>query len=144
MYRVDRDGGNKTQRIYKCHFSNALSKLIVDNGLEGLWRREKPDSSEFTRCDRSSGTRSRIDRIYTDIKIASNAKINHVMVSFTNHYNSTSIDRLKLEKIRGTLITLFYGSPSLSQLQRICLFIKNKKKQPLFSKRLVGICQILF
>ena len=39
---------------------------------------------------------------YTDIKIANNTKINHIMVSFTNHYNAISIDRLpsktKIEK----------------------------------------------
>ena len=36
----------------------------------------------------------RIDRIYTDIKIANNNKINHIMVSITDHYNAMSIDRL--------------------------------------------------
>ena len=46
----------------------ALSKLIIDNGLEDLWRRENPEISEFTRYDRSSGTRSRIGRVYTDKK----------------------------------------------------------------------------
>ena len=30
-------------------------------------------------------TRSRIDRVHTDIKIANNAKINHMMVSLTDH-----------------------------------------------------------
>ena len=29
----------------------------------------------------------------TDIKTTNNAKINHIMVSFTNHYNATSLDR---------------------------------------------------
>ena len=29
--------------------------------------------------------RSRIYRVYTDIKIANNTKINHIMVSFTDH-----------------------------------------------------------
>ena len=41
-----------------------------------LWRREDPDSLikiefthyEFTHSERSSGTRSRIDRVYTDVK----------------------------------------------------------------------------
>ena len=32
--------------------------------------------------------------IYTDVKIANNTNINHIMVSFTNHYNDISIDRL--------------------------------------------------
>ena len=51
------------------------------------------DSSEFTCYDRSSGTRSRIDWVYTDIKIASNTKINHIMVSFTDQNNAIFIDR---------------------------------------------------
>ena len=32
--------------------------------------------------------------IYTDIKIVNNTKIYHIMVSFTDHYNANSIDRL--------------------------------------------------
>ena len=55
---------------------------------------ENPDSSEFIHYDRFSGTRSRIDRVYTDKKIANNTKINHVMVSFTDHYNAISLERL--------------------------------------------------
>ena len=51
--KMDRDGKNKTQIHYWCCSSYALSKLIVDNGLEDLWRRENPDSPEFTCCDRS-------------------------------------------------------------------------------------------
>ena len=70
MDKIDRDGENKTQRLYRCCSNYALSKLIVDNGLEDLWRRENLDSPE----------------LYT--------KINHIMVSFTNHYNAISIDRL--------------------------------------------------
>ena len=38
MDKIDRDGENKTQRLYRCCSSYALSKLIVDNGLEDLWR----------------------------------------------------------------------------------------------------------
>ena len=44
---MERDIGNKTQRLYRCCSNYALSKLITDNGLEDLWRRENPDSSEF-------------------------------------------------------------------------------------------------
>ena len=40
-------------RFYWWCSSYALSKLIVDNGLDDLWRRENPDSPEFTLCDRS-------------------------------------------------------------------------------------------
>ena len=52
---MDRDGEKKTKRLYWCYSSYALSKLIVDNGLEDLSRRENPDSSELTRYDRSFG-----------------------------------------------------------------------------------------
>ena len=88
---MERDGRNKT--LCKCHFSYALSKLIMDNGLEDLWRRQNPDSYEFTHYNRSSGTRSPIDRVYTDIKMTSNTKINHIMISFSNHYNAIFLDR---------------------------------------------------
>ena len=91
MDKIERNGRNKT--IYRCRFNYALSKLIVDNGLEDLWGRKNPDSPEFTRYDRSSGRRSRIDRVYNDIKTASKTKINHIMVSFTDHYNAIFIDR---------------------------------------------------
>ena len=48
MDKMDRDGENKTQRLYWCCSSYALSKLMVDNGLEDLWKRENPDSPEFS------------------------------------------------------------------------------------------------
>ena len=129
MDRMDRDDGNKTQIIYKFHSNYILSKLIVDNMLEEC-RRENLDSSDFTHYDTSSGTRSRIDRVYADIKFASNTKINHLMVYFTEHYNSICINRnrklkfkaeiiygklkLKLENVHGALIIFFYGSVSFS------------------------------
>ena len=99
----------------------------------GSRRRKKQDSSEFTGYDRSSGTRSRLDRVYTAIKIASSGKIYCIMVSFIGHYNAISIDRLpsktKIEKIYGTLTILFYGSPNFTQLQIKCFFIKNTKNK---------------
>ena len=49
----DRYGENNTHRIYWCCFSYALSRLIVDNTLEHLWRRENLDSPEFICYDRS-------------------------------------------------------------------------------------------
>ena len=53
MDKTDRDGENKGQILYRCCSNYALSKLIVDNGLEDLWRGENPDSLEFTCYDRS-------------------------------------------------------------------------------------------
>ena len=32
--KKDRNGGNKTQRLYRCCSNYPLSKLIVNNGLE--------------------------------------------------------------------------------------------------------------
>ena len=80
-------------KLCRCRFTYDLWKLIVDNGLHDLWGRENPDPSEFTRCDTSSGARSKIDRVYTDKKVATNTKINHIMVSLTDHYNAIFTDR---------------------------------------------------
>ena len=55
MDKMGRDVEKKTQRLYWCCSSYALSKLIVDNGLEDLWKRENPDSPEFTCYNRSFG-----------------------------------------------------------------------------------------
>ena len=49
MDKMDRDGRNKTQKLYRCCSNYVLSKHIVGNGLEDLWRRENPESSEFNR-----------------------------------------------------------------------------------------------
>ena len=53
MDKIETDGENKTQRLYSYCSNYALSKLIVDNGIEDLWRRENPDSPEFICYDRS-------------------------------------------------------------------------------------------
>lgn len=44
MDKIDRYGQFKTRGIYRCCSKNALSKLIVGNGLEDLWRRETQSS----------------------------------------------------------------------------------------------------
>ena len=53
MDEIDRDSQNKKERLYRCCSKYALSKLIVDNGLEDLWRKGNPDSPEFIGYDRS-------------------------------------------------------------------------------------------
>ena len=53
MDKIERDGENKTQRLYMCCSNYALSKLIVDNELEDLWRRESSDSPKLSFYDRS-------------------------------------------------------------------------------------------
>ena len=54
---------------------------------------EMPDFSEFTGYNKSSGTRSTMGRAYTNIKMASNIKFNHIMVSFTDRFNVIFIER---------------------------------------------------
>ena len=125
MNKIERDGRNKT--LYRCRLNYALSKLIVGNGLEDLWRRENPDSSEFNRYDRSSGTRSRIVRVYTDIKIASNTKIHYIMVSFADHYNAIFVDRLpskiKIGKDTRCFNNSLLGVPEFSFTTKTFLFL---------------------
>ena len=55
MDKIVGDGEKKTQKHYRCCCNYALSKFIVDNGLEHLWRRGNPDFPEFTHYDRSFG-----------------------------------------------------------------------------------------
>ena len=90
MNKMDRNGRNRT--LYKYHFNYAQSELILDNGLEDLWRKRTQIPLGSQRYNRSSGTRSTTDRVYTDIKMASNTKLNHIMVFFTDHYNAILID----------------------------------------------------
>ena len=109
----------------------------MDSWIYGEGRTQIP---EITCYDRSSGTRSRIDRVYADIKIASSTKIDHKVVSFTDYYNAIFIDgfpsKLKLGKIHGTLIILFYVSLSSPQLQ-ILFFIENTKNPTIQQVNLV-------
>ena len=53
MDKIDRVGANKTQRLHRCCSNYASSTIIVDNGLEDLWRRENSDSPKFICYDRS-------------------------------------------------------------------------------------------
>ena len=123
MDKIDRDGENKTQRLYRCCSSYALFKLIVDNGLD--WESMEKGEPKFPWVHLLDVLYqgSRIDRVYTDIIIAYNTKINHIMVSCTIHYSAISIDRLpqklKLKTIYETLMILFYVSLRSPQLQRL-------------------------
>ena len=87
-----------------------LSKLIVDTGFEDIWSRENQDSPEFTRYNKS------LDKnpVFTDINIAKNTKINHIQVSFTDHYNAVSIDRIPSETKIGKDSWYFNNSFSYS------------------------------
>ena len=53
MDKSDRVSENKTQRLYRCYSNYALSKLILDNGLDDLWRRENSHCPDFICYDRS-------------------------------------------------------------------------------------------
>ena len=59
-------------------------------------------------------------------------KINHIMVSFTDHYNAISIDRLPLKTKIGRDSWYFNNyllcKPEVSSATRLFFFIKNTKK----------------
>ena len=53
MDKIDRDGEKKHKDFTGAVYANyARSKLIVDNGLEDLLRRENPDCPDVTCYDR--------------------------------------------------------------------------------------------
>ena len=120
MDKMDGDGGNKTQRLTDAILVMPCQNSLWIMGLRiyGEGRIQIPLSSPASIDPLAQG------RVYTDVKIANNTKINHIMVCFTDHYNAISIDRLhqklKLEKIHGALIILFDVSPSSPQLQTLC------------------------
>ena len=88
MDKKDRYDGNKTQRLYKsCSYYN----FNVDNRLR-IYGEKRSQIPEFMCYGFNCKGRSRIDRVYNDIKIAKSTKGNHIMVSFTDHYNAISID----------------------------------------------------
>ena len=108
----------------------------MENGLEDLWRRENSDISEFTRYDKSSGTRSRIDRAYIDIKIENNTKIKHKMISFSDYYNALFIDILSSKTKIGK--DLLHFNNALLQNKDFCSTATNllsflKRKQSNYS-----------
>ena len=79
---MDRLGKNKnkhligTAPVIPCQNSSWITSLRI----YGEGRTQIPMSLPAT-----IGPLARIDRVYTDIKIANNNKINHIMVSFTDH-----------------------------------------------------------
>ena len=126
-------------RLYRCNFNHALSKLIADNRLEDIWRRENPDIPEFTRYNRL-----KIVRVCTDIKIASSTQINHIMVSFSEDYNAIFIDRFasktKIRKDSSYFSNSLLFKPEFSSTAKIFSFFIKNIKQPLFGELLVGKC----
>ena len=118
-------------KLYRSRFNYVVSKLIVDNGHDDLWRSENQDSSEFTYCDRSSGKRSTINRVYTAIKIASHTKINHIMISFTDHYTAIFTDRFPSKTKIGKDSQYFNNSlckPEFSSTSKTFLFLLETQK----------------
>ena len=76
--------------------------------------------------------RSRIYRVYTDIKIANNTKINHIMVSFTNYYNANSIHRLpsktKIEKYSWYFNNTLLCKSEVNSATKTFIFLLKTKK----------------
>ena len=120
-------------RLYRCCSNCAPWKLIVDNGLEDLWRRENPDLPGFTCYDRSFAkdprcTGSILISILIQKLLATPRLI--TMVSFTDHYNAISIDRLPLKTKIGNDSWYFNNSFSCkSEISSATkTFFKKKKK----------------
>ena len=128
MDKMDRNGENKTHRLYWCCSSYALSKLIVDIGLEDLQRRENPDTLRQVLWQGP-----RIGRVYTDMKIANNTKISHIwyplliiiILSLDILPSKTKIGKDSWK--RFLKIILFYVIPSSPQLQRLLFLLKAQK-----------------
>ena len=98
------------------HFIN----LISINGLEDLWKKENPDSSEFIQYNRSSGTRSTIERAYTDIKRAT---------LITSWYHLLIIIMLFLDFLDSWYFNSSpLGMPEFSLTTDFSFFIKNTKQ----------------
>ena len=69
--------------------------------------------------NRSSGTRFKIVKVYSDIKVANNTNIYHKVISFTDHYNTMTIDRSPSK----TKDFWHFNNPLLY------IIFKNKEKQ---------------
>ena len=91
MDKMERYGGKKTERLYRCCSNYAH---IVGITAWGSMKKGQPRFPWLHRLWYVLWQGSRIDRVYTDIKTANNTKSNHIMVSFADHYNAISIDRL--------------------------------------------------
>ena len=76
MDKIDKDGENL------CRFKYALSKLIVNLGTMEMGEPRFPSVHPILKI---LWQRFRIDKVYTDIKIANNTKINNILISFTDH-----------------------------------------------------------
>ena len=131
--KMERDGGNKTE------FIDAVSIMPCQNSS---WIMDSRIYGEgITQISLSSpAIIDRIDRFYTDVKIASNTKNNHIMVSFTDHYNAIFIDRLpsqtKIGKDSWYFNNSFLCKPEFSSTTKT--FLLKTQKNPLFNKSLVG------
>ena len=129
-------------------FQSCPIKLIVNNGLEDLWRRENTDSSVSARYNRSPGTRFRICRVYADLKISNNTKINHIMGSIAGHNNAISVKTIP-SKTKIGKESQYYNNypllkPEFSSTTSNLLFYLKDQKRPLFSKWMVRLHQVFF
>ena len=131
MDKMDTDGENKTQRLYRCSSNYALSKLIVDNGLEDIWRREK------LKLEKIHGTL--IIRFYVSQVFLSYKDLSYFLLKTQNKRSSASDwweytkssfkENAKISSKNSTTqknITLMTGgkTPNLVLKRRLALFPK--------------------
>ena len=93
------------------------SKLIVDDGLEDLWRRDNSDSHDFICYNRSFAKDQYRQCLYWWY---------HIMVSFTNYYNAISSYRLPSKTKIGKYS--WYCKSEVSSTTKTFLFLLKYKK----------------
>ena len=144
--KMEKDDGNKIQRLHGCGSIYFLSKLIVDKRLEDLYRRKNLDSLDFTNSDRSSGTRCKIVLIRSVLikQLLTIPKLIRwcysLLIIIMQYLLIDSPEKLKVKDINDTLMSLFYVSTGFPQLQKIFFLLKIL----FFSKSLLGIHKFLF
>ena len=78
-----------------------------------------------------------MNRAYTDIKMANNTKINHIMISFTDHYNAISVEWLPAETKIGKESKYFDNphicKPEFSSATKYHIFSLKTQKNNHFS-----------
>ena len=99
---------------------------------------KNPEYSELTYYNRSSSTIYKTCTVYTDTKIANNTNINQIMISFTDHYNAISIDRLPSKTKTGK--ESWYFNDSLACKTDFSSATKNyqKRQKPNIPQQVTG------
>ena len=95
----DLDRMNSTNN--KCCSQDELKDLLIEFDLEDKWRLQNPRERLYTHYHGATNSYSRLDRAYTSTTLNAEIKISHIINSFSDHIQSVSLDRTKIEFERG-------------------------------------------